>query len=1193
MMTMRDCCALSELLSFSFPFLPSRINPHHRMAAAAGVVLESVECPPACKLPHVGMTFANGSRLIVITDDAAVESAAAVCVAVGSHWDPVEAPGLAHLCEHMLFLGTEALPEEGAFERMVSQEGGGSTNAWTTDSSTTYYFTAQRAAFAKLLSHFIQFFHAPLLSASGYEREVQAVHSEDEKNHSVDYWRLAEVIKTELRNPAHPTSRYGNGNATTLLHRPRAAGVDVCKLLRQFYETYYVAPAVTLVVWSPLTPEAIRDLVAGDMAQLRPGAVVHDSWPCSPRRNDAAGLWLNVRSVKALRQLTVMIPTRHKRFSDACRYASHVIGHECDGSLLYVLKCEGLATAVTSSAGHGVDGDHDDFTVAINLTLAGLRNVERVVDFVAQSFALLKQNSVSEEAFQELVQEGEVSFQFDHVAQPHRHCTSIADGATHFGIRRAWSGNMRISSTVDSSQRFFSEELDFTRACFILSLQDFAEAEVLGRLAAPGSLASVAFHPLATKMDETMSEFHGAPYARARVGPTLLARWASPSLVDPRLRMPSRNPFIATDFALVPLSSATVPQPITAARGDPSFGRRWFRADDRFAVPTAAVVIAFSSPEAYATPRNRFFTRVLAHMIKHSLTEMLYFAELGSLASHVAPDTNGIVISCDGPSQTLRPFLSQFLHAMFARQSTYTAADFDMFADQVRRELMSIRGEQPYQLAGEAAMLAIHAHRYDFEEVIAAAGESGAAGGGKHGSDGEEDSDSEEGLDPAAPSQPQEDEEAAEVPSPTAGNGHAVATDVSFDDFATFVASYNHRLTIDAMAGGNLTTDEAAALLQAPSDHAQRLDAQLACVGEFLPAFDTLLFPSREELQLSRGCHIEGTPPSFSSGGSPPPFGCVVTRAATNLADPNTAVMVMFHLGFNTPDLVARQDCLAAAISTDFFNQLRTVETLGYVVHCGPRRFDHVLSLAFQVQSASHGAVYLLSRIHAFLSTLEARMEAVTEEQLARIIKSQIAIREDKCKNLPEELARCWIHRNHPHGFTHLEKEIEVLRTLTRADLVATATRCVSNHAVAARCLIVIVSRDAVLPCRSDPEGPPARAPSDPISDDPFASPVAASRRPGSSSDGKQQPPRLPAFVKLSGGAATATCATLGATVVRVPLSPRVSPPTEEEAARAIQLPSYAAVEGQPPAVLDVAAFVDIKGLRQSGVCHVHQVPHC
>jgi len=44
-------------------------------------------------------------------------------VHVGACSDPVEVPGLAHFCEHMLFLGTERYPEEDSFSKFLSSNG--------------------------------------------------------------------------------------------------------------------------------------------------------------------------------------------------------------------------------------------------------------------------------------------------------------------------------------------------------------------------------------------------------------------------------------------------------------------------------------------------------------------------------------------------------------------------------------------------------------------------------------------------------------------------------------------------------------------------------------------------------------------------------------------------------------------------------------------------------------------------------------------------------------------------------------------------------------------------------------------------------------------------------------------------------------------------------------------------------------
>ena len=51
-------------------------------------------------------------------------------VHVGACSDPPEIPGLAHFCEHMLFLGTKLYPEEDSFSKFLSANGG-INNAFT------------------------------------------------------------------------------------------------------------------------------------------------------------------------------------------------------------------------------------------------------------------------------------------------------------------------------------------------------------------------------------------------------------------------------------------------------------------------------------------------------------------------------------------------------------------------------------------------------------------------------------------------------------------------------------------------------------------------------------------------------------------------------------------------------------------------------------------------------------------------------------------------------------------------------------------------------------------------------------------------------------------------------------------------------------------------------------------------------
>lgn len=53
--------------------------------------------------------------------------------------DPDDVPGLAHFCEHMLFLGTEKYPGENDYAKFLSEHSG-SSNAATSSDSTKYFF---------------------------------------------------------------------------------------------------------------------------------------------------------------------------------------------------------------------------------------------------------------------------------------------------------------------------------------------------------------------------------------------------------------------------------------------------------------------------------------------------------------------------------------------------------------------------------------------------------------------------------------------------------------------------------------------------------------------------------------------------------------------------------------------------------------------------------------------------------------------------------------------------------------------------------------------------------------------------------------------------------------------------------------------------------------------------------------------
>jgi insulysin len=130
----------------------------------------------------------NGLTCLLIQDENADKSAAALDVFVGDGLDPKPFFGTAHFLEHMLFMGTEKYPNENEYSEYIKNNGG-YNNAYTSLINTNYHFECSNEAFEGALDRFAQFFIAPLLGADQTDREMNAVDSEYNMSLQNDGWR--------------------------------------------------------------------------------------------------------------------------------------------------------------------------------------------------------------------------------------------------------------------------------------------------------------------------------------------------------------------------------------------------------------------------------------------------------------------------------------------------------------------------------------------------------------------------------------------------------------------------------------------------------------------------------------------------------------------------------------------------------------------------------------------------------------------------------------------------------------------------------------------------------------------------------------------------------------------------------------------------------------------------------------------
>lgn len=194
------------------------------------------------------------------------QSAAALCVGVGSFADPDDLPGLAHFLEHMVFMGSLKYPDENGFDAFLKKHGG-SDNASTDCERTVFQFDVQRKYFKEALDRWAQFFIHPLMIRDAIDREVEAVDSEYQLARPSDANRK-EMLFGSLARPGHPMGKFFWGNAETLKHEPKKNNIDTYTRLREFRMRYYSAHYMTLVVQSKETLDTLEKWVTEIFSQI-------------------------------------------------------------------------------------------------------------------------------------------------------------------------------------------------------------------------------------------------------------------------------------------------------------------------------------------------------------------------------------------------------------------------------------------------------------------------------------------------------------------------------------------------------------------------------------------------------------------------------------------------------------------------------------------------------------------------------------------------------------------------------------------------------------------------------------------------------------------------------------------------------------------------------------------------------------
>ena len=633
-------------------------------AVAAPANGSEIERSPADTREYRALRLANGLEALVVSDPDADTAAAALDVNVGSANDPESRPGLAHLLEHMLFLGTEKYPDPDAFDRFITQHGG-SSNARTSFAHTTYFFELDAAHLEGALDRFSQLFLAPRFDREHLAGERRVVHSEYVTRSRSDHLRSLAAWKQAL-DPRHPLSRFHVGTQATLAERP---GADLRTEVIGFFESNYSSHLMKLVVLGRESLETLERLVRTRFEGVkgRPAGRLRVDVPLF--RDGLLPARLDVTPIRETRSISLTFPVPplhpHYRTRPLARI-SHLVGHEGKGSLLSALKEAGWAERL--SAGPGVS--HPDFAtfgISIQATAAGIANANAVVAAVFSYLDLVRAQGLKPRYRDELARMADIGFRFMEKAPALDQVLGLAAALHRYPVDEVLTAPFRYGDADPALERRYLAALTPERV-----------------------LVTVIAKNLTT---DSETPYLKVPYRLRTVPGRTRARWGEP-VPDLAIELPEPNPFVPADLTLVEADSAT-PRPVRIGLR-PGWDL-WHRTDVEFGQPRANFRFTVRSPIANDSPRHAVLSSLHARVVEDALTEFAYPAALAGHTYLLYRHHRGITVGLSGWSDKQTEVLAHIVSTL--RAPPLSRPRFEAERDEYARVLRNLRERPPYRRA--------------------------------------------------------------------------------------------------------------------------------------------------------------------------------------------------------------------------------------------------------------------------------------------------------------------------------------------------------------------------------------------------------------------------------------------------------------------------------------------------------------
>lgn len=908
------------------------------------------------KRSYRSLTLAkNGLSFWLVSDPDTEQGAAAMAVSVGQLHDFL--PGLAHLTEHMVTMGSQQYPDENEFNRYLAAAGG-HTNAYTDLELTCYYFDCQATHLPGALDRLAAALTKPLFDPSTVERELQAVDSEHASHVQDDHWCMHHLVRLLLgraapNTPAHPYASFGTGNRASLA--PHGIATLQHEVTR-FYQTYYTAENMTVVILGKQPLDQLETWAIQYFSDIPTRRTTNDSQPpVSPPLTPSLPLRVHVVPIRDHSTVHVLWPLPpilpHYR-SKPTRVLSHLLGHEGPGSLLAALRQRQWAHELVADDASKSLQSFSILEVQIEVTPDGLHHVNDIIHMLYAYLALLVNDPIPTWVYEELQATAEMQFRFLSKTDPSDTASTLAVHMHHYAPEHVVAGPLLVWDDYDPAR-----------------MQPF-----LQRLTPHNMLWMVCAKEFDGTTDQ-VSQWYGTKYRIVEWqdgddndGDGLLEQWTKTlrgehggtgsSLDVSDLKLPEPNDMIATNFDLVEAGAAFAvvndQQPTPRCLMDTPTCRLWYKPDTAFDMPKVNLMITLRTATVYASsPLHSVLASLWVEWIREQCNEFAYAASMAGLHCDFNNTRTGMELHVSGYNHKAGILLQRIVDTVTTSMTDDHTLSNKLFArivDKLSKQFTAFLVAQAYQHAMYASDLVLEDLKWTIQERM-------------------------ESL-----------------------------KQVSRDDLMHYSKDLLSRFHMELLVHGNVSPQEAIAfseMIQKGWNPKPSLQ---------LPSLRVTQLTSTETLYRLR---------------------------SYNPQEANNAITNVYQFGPMDLRTNAALSLLNHFIKEPAFNQLRTEEQLGYIIHTGIKTSgDTVKGILILIQGDSFDPIHMDERIETFLVDFRSMIVDMTADEFKANSESVSSNMLEKNKNLGEESSKHWnVITNQTYNFRRLEQIAMHVKGLVKSDV--------------------------------------------------------------------------------------------------------------------------------------------------------------